>query len=168
MCCWVTSDDACLLYLSCNHVFSAHGSHSWLPNRSYTLSLSHLAVVLSLSSFPSKEDGGETDQKNLAPVFWFIWEMWHGKRKSFILGQKCQIVLWWKAAVWALLLWIIWADDVRTQASHLFKSLARGRIVMKQFFKNTPVVLDLITRHVRRDTDPSGFTIRPSKNSRRR
>lgn len=34
---------------------------------------------------------------------------------------------------------------------------------MKQFYKNTPVVLDLITRHVRRDADPSGFTIRLSE-----
>lgn len=34
---------------------------------------------------------------------------------------------------------------------------------MKQFYKNTPVVLDLITSHVRRDADPSGFTTRVSK-----
>lgn len=33
---------------------------------------------------------------------------------------------------------------------------------MKQFYKNAPVVLDLITRHIRWDADPSGFTIRVS------
>lgn len=31
---------------------------------------------------------------------------------------------------------------------------------MKQSHKNTPVLLDLITRHVCGDADPSGFTVR--------
>lgn len=34
---------------------------------------------------------------------------------------------------------------------------------MKLFYRNTPVVLDLIARHVCRDANPSGFTIRVSE-----
>lgn len=100
MCRWVTSDDTCFLYPSClilsppttSSVPSFHHDTVLIPrlfqNRSYPLNFWHLAVVLSLSLIPWKEDGRETWKK--PPAFWFIWEVIHGKRKSFILGHTCQ------------------------------------------------------------------------------
>lgn len=55
-----------------------------------------------------------------------------------------------------------WMLGARGRVIYL-KAWQEGRIVMKQVYKNTPVVLDSIIRRVRRDADPSGFTIRVSK-----
>lgn len=54
-------------------------------------------------------------------------------------------------------------EAVCVQAVIYLKAWQEAGIVMKQFYKNTPVVLDLIRGRVRRDAAPPGFTVRLPK-----